>query len=116
MSGRKNVILPYKLIDAHALSASFDSKAVNIQYLDNIAFQLSVTTTANTGTFSVQVSLDGQIWDTLSLSPAIPALADASTVITINLNQLPYTWVRIHFEIGTGTNGSVTGYVTGKEI
>jgi len=116
MSARKNVILPHKLIDAHALDDSFVSDPVNVQYLDNIAIQLQVTTTANTGVFTVQASIDGNVYDTLTLSPTIPALADADTVISINLNQVPYTLIRVAFTIGTGTDGSVTGFITAKEI
>ena len=116
MSSTKKVILPYAILNASPLNASFTSKATNIQYLENISYQLNVITSANTGLFSVQVSIDGNTWDTLTTTPPIPALANTNTIITISLNQLPYTWIRLAFTIGTGTNGSVTAFITGKEL
>ena len=113
---RKNVILPYKILNAHALSASFDSAPVNVQYLDNIAIQLQVTTNANTGLFTIQASVDGTIWDVIPLIPPIAPLAGVNDILTVGLNQVPYTWIKIHFEIGTGTNGHVTAYLTAKEL
>ena len=116
MSGRKNVILPYKLLDAQALSGSFNSKAVNVQYQDNIGIQIIATTTANTGLFSIEASIDGLTWDKIILQPPIAALAGANAVFTVNLNQIPFSQIRIHFEIGVGTSGTATAYITTKEI
>lgn len=116
MSGRKNVILPYKFIDANALNGSFVSKEINVQYLDNIGLQLAVVTNANTGLFTIEASIDGDTWDTIKLSPVIPALAGANTTITVNLNQLPFNLIRVVFTAGVGTNGTVTGYITAKEL
>lgn len=112
---RKNVITPYQLFSEN-LDASFVSKAVNVQFLDNVGIQIAVTTTANTGLFTVEASIDGVTYDTLKLSPVIPALVNASTTISVNLNQIPYVWIRVRFVLGTGTNGTATAFVAAKEI
>lgn len=116
MSGRKNVILPHKIVDAQPLSASFKSVPINVQYLDNIGLMLKVTTTANTGVFEIEASIDGVTYDVLTLTPAISPLAGVNDIITINLNQVPFSYIRISFTLGTGTNGSVDAFLTAKEL
>lgn len=124
MSGRKNVILPFKMLDAQTLDSSFNTDPTNIQYLDNVSLQISVTTTANTGQFAIEVSNDPQnerdpstaTWDELDLDPPIAALADADTTISIDMNQLGFTYIRLKFTLGTGTNGTATAYLTAKEL
>lgn len=119
MSGRKNFAIK-KILDAHTLNASFTSIPFNIANLDNVGIQIVVTTTANTGIFSIEASNDiadiPTIFDQVTLSPAIPPLADASTHYLADLNQLPFKWVRIKFTAGVGTNGSVDAFITAKEL
>lgn len=117
MSGRKNCIKSYKLLDAKALTATFQSDPVNINFLDNVSIQLIVTCSANNGTFTIEVSNDGLNWNTLSLSPAIAALASANTNIFVNIQQLAAAWIRVVFTQGaTHTDGVVNGFIVAKEL
>jgi len=115
MSGRKNVLKPYQLLNRN-IDQSFVSDAVNVQYLDNIGIILNVTTTSNTGLFTIEASNDGSNFSTLELDPPIAALADASTAITVALADFPFAYIRIRFVIGTGTNGTVSASIVAKEL
>ena len=114
MSSR--VTKPFKILDAQALSASFQSASMQTGWVDNIGIQLNVTTSANTGQFAIQGSNDNTNWANVTVSPSIPALAGANTVILVNINQWPFEYIRIGFTLGTRTNGSVTAWVKEKSI
>lgn len=117
MSGRKNVLLPYKFLDAQSLASSFNSEVITIQYLDNVGITLACSgVTDNTGEFFVECSIDGETWIDIEVSPQI-LLDDADDNILINLNNLPFSKVRLTFAPAGGTpNGVVTGYITAKEL
>jgi hypothetical protein len=117
MSGRKNVLLPFKLLDSVSLAASFSSEPVTIQYLDNIGITLQCTgITANTGSFRIECSVDGDLWVDIGVTPSI-SLANTNDNIIINLSQLPFSKLRVAFTpAGSTPNGVVVGYITGKML
>lgn len=117
MSSTKKVISPFKILDNVALSGSFTSSTTNIQYLDHVAYQLAVSIPSgtNTGTFTVEVSIDGTTWDTLTLDPVIAPLTSVSTTISVNMINLVFPLIRLRFTAGSGTDGHVTAYLTAKE-
>lgn len=115
---RKNVLLPLvPVAAAQSLSATFSSKPTMIPYLDNCAYQINITTSNSTGTFSVQGSLDYEQakfdqlgitgnWIDLSLGGGTPTISAANDNIIINLNQVPFNALRLHYTstvAGTGT-------------
>ena len=110
----------YPLLKAQALSGSFVSTAFNMQEMDAASIQIYVTTSANTGLFTIEASNDisntpaDSTFDTITLTPVIAALAGANKTITVALPDYTFRWVRIRFVIGTGTNGSATAYIVGK--
>lgn len=100
------------------------SSVTNIQFLDNIAYQVNFTGTP-VGTFSVEVSVDhaqdsqGNVtvtgtWNALTLSPT-PAASGAAGSAYIDLNQLSAAYVRIKYTRTSGT-GTLNGYITGKML
>lgn len=115
---RKN-ILRQELVSAQSLAASFQTTPTIISYLDNCSYQINISTTDSTGTFSVEGSSDyaprtpeapGNVgnWVTLPLggSTAAPVAAAANDSILINLNQVPFNALRISYSptiAGTGT-------------
>ena len=112
----------YPLLAAQALSGSFVSAAFNMQNMDVASIQIYVTTNANTGLFTVEVSNDlastpaDATFDTLTLTPVISPLAGANKIITVDLPDFNFKWVRLRFVIGTGTNGTATAYIVGKGV
>lgn len=123
---RKNALLPYKLVDAVSMAASFTSTPLNIQWLDNVAIQCNITTSDAIGPVYIQGSLDyspggaghpianAGNWVTLTLSPQ-PAAAGANDTILFDLNQLSFPYVRISYSRTSGT-GTMTAYASSKEV
>jgi hypothetical protein len=118
MSGKKNVLKPIPIATAQPLASSFNSAATMIPYLDNCAYQINVTTTNSTGTFSVQGSLDfnqatfDQLgtagnWADLTLGGITPApvAAGVNDTIIINLNQVPFNALRISYTSSVAGTG-----------
>lgn len=114
---RKDTVY-YVLEASKSLAASFNTAPTMVTYLDNIAYQIDVTTTNSTGSFAVQASLDyspggpNQLpanpgnWINLVLSGGTPTVAAANDDILIDLNQLPYKAIRLAYTstiAGTGT-------------
>lgn len=114
---RKDILDTVVIASAQSLAASFQSTPTVVKYTDNVAYQIDITTTNSTGTFSVQGSLDyvpasinsiavAGNWIDLSLSGGTPSAAAANDSILISLNQLPFSAVRISYTstiAGTGT-------------
>lgn len=122
---RKNT-LKFTVLSAQSLAASFNSAATFIRNTDNVSYQINVTTSNSTGTFSVQVSddyavgPDGDItnagtWVTLTLS-GTPTVAAANDTIGISLNQLPYDAIRLVYTAGTAGTGTCSAIITTKQL
>ena len=123
---RKNT-LNYNLYPTpQSMAATFTSPATFIRNTDNVSYQIDITTTNSTGTFSVQVSNDYALgpdntvtnpgtWLTLTLS-GTPIAAGANDIIGISLNQLPYDSIRfVYTSIVAGT-GALTAILTSKQV
>lgn len=115
---RKNVLKPYNIAPAQSLATGFTTKPTTITYMDNVAYQIDVSTTNSTGTFAVEVSSDYQAdettgtvtnpgnWAALTLGGGTPTVAAANDTIVISLNQLPFNGIRLTYTptiAGTGT-------------
>lgn len=113
---RKNVVV-HQLEQAKSLATSFTTEPTLVKYLDNVAYQINVTTSDSTGSFSVEASVDYAIseptnlvtnpgnWVALPLG-GTPSVAGANDSILVNLNQLPFNAVRVTYTptvAGTGT-------------
>lgn len=111
--GRKNVALPYQLLDGESMGASFTSAATNVTYTDVVGYQLTWTGTP-TGTFDIEATVDGTNWEALTLSPA-PQATGAAGGTLISLNQIPYAQVRLKYTRTSGT-GSLSAWVMTKTL
>jgi hypothetical protein len=119
----------WKALDAVAITADAQSNWMDIEGYKQGSCMIAVTTTGNNGQFSIQVSnqevdpikLAGDqsqitIFDTLVFDPVIPVLAGANVILTQNMENLNFKWMRIKFTKGlTYTNGTATAYIVVKE-
>lgn len=114
-----------------SLSTSFTSPITVVRNLDNCSYQINVTTTDSDGTFQVQVSNDYYVepntnvvvnpgnWVALTLTSSggpVPTVSATSTIITINLNQLPFYATRLAYISTTAGTGTALIYVADKRI
>jgi len=121
---RKNQLV-YKVAEAQSLGASFITAPTLIKYLDNVAYQIIQTGTP-TGEFFVEASVDYAFdevaqnvqnpghWDALPLSTRL-LLAGTPEDILVNLNQLPFTAIRVRYTRSSGT-GTADIYLTARQI
>lgn len=122
---RKNAF-NYQLLSNQSLSASFNSPATVVEFLDNCSYQINITTTDSTGTFAVQASNDYAIengfitnagnWIALTLAGGVPFVAAANDQIIINLNQLPFKAIRLAYVSTIAGTGTINVFVTDKQI
>lgn len=124
MAGKSSLI-QFQNIRNGDMSGSITSRVTGVQYLDNIAIQLNVTTADAVGTFEVQVSLDyaqdsqGNVtnagnWIGLNLS-GTPTVASTNEQFFIDINQVPAPWVRVVYTRTSGT-GTVQGFISAKDL
>lgn len=123
---RKNT-LQFTVASAQSLSASFTTTPNVITNLDNISYQIDVTTADSTGTFVVQASNDYKVvapnetvvnagtWVTLTLSGS-PSVSAANDIISIALTQPPFTALRLSYTAGTAGTGTCNIYLNAKQV
>lgn len=114
-----------------SLVASFNTPATVVRFLDNCSYQINVTTTDSNGTFNVEMSNDYYVnsasgvienqgnWIPLTLTSAggaVPVVAATDTLISINLNQLPFYAVRLSYTSTTAGTGTCQIYIADKVI
>lgn len=121
---RKNVLTPFKFVDAADMTSVVTSIPVNIQYLDNIPVQFIWSGAAPLGVIKMQGSLTyglsdktvTPVWSDIAFTIASPQGSDGDTMI--DLNQLSFPWVRfVYTPDGTlpGT-GALDGWIGGKAL
>ena len=109
-----------------SMAASFNSLPTMIKYLDNVSYQINITTSNSTGTFTIQGSNDFQAqdnlntvatgnWVTLTLS-GIPVAAGANDNIMLTLNQLPFRAIRLVYTSSTAGTGTCNCYIVAKQL
>jgi hypothetical protein len=109
----KNVLTPYRLVNAESMGADVTSSSFDITYTDNIGIQLIFTGTP-TGNFYVQGTIDESNWSNLSFD-ATPTAAGAGDTHLLNISLAPYKKLRVFYDRTSGT-GSLTVYVMAKSI
>lgn len=125
---RKNTLVT-PIATNQSLSADFNTSPTVVRYLDNVSYQINVTTSDSTGTFVVQASNDYYVnegndsvvtnpgnWVTLSLAGGTPSVAGANDTIIINLNQLPFYAVRLSYTSTVAGTGTCSIYMVSKQL
>lgn len=125
-SSSKGALLPFHVVNAVSMAATITSSPTNVQYLDNVVYELSWPSTGSpNGTFAVQASEDYQVsstgtvtnsgtWVPLTLSSTITATGSADQAL-IDLNQIPFSWIRLVYTRSSGT-GTLDVFVSGKSL
>ena len=124
MGSTKNALKAYQVITDGSMAGDITSSVTNIQFMDNIGYQISFIGTP-TGTFEVQVSIDhmqdaqGNVtnagtWVAVALSPS-PTASGSADDIYIDLNQLSAPWVRLFYDRTSGS-GTCNAYICGKSV
>lgn len=123
---RKN-ILETQLLSGRSLASSFTGPVTVVQNLDNISYQIDITTSNSTGTFVVEASdnydsneitnavTDSGTWAALPLG-GTPTVAGANDIILINLNQLPFKAVRVRYISTVAGTGTCNLEIVAKQI
>lgn len=126
---RKDVIR-HELVASQSLASSFNSQPTMVTYLDNMSYQINVTTSNSTGTFKVQGSNDFQIgapsqntsntgnWIDLPLAGPLtnPVVSAANDTILIDLNQLPFNAIRLVYTSTIAGTGTADIWIEGKML
>jgi len=117
----------YKVVSNQSMASNYVTPATVINWADNCAYQINITTTDSTGSFTVEVSLDYKQrepsnnienpgnWSTLTLS-GTPVAAAANDTIEISLNQLPFAAMRLRYTSSTAGTGTMSIYVATKQL
>lgn len=111
---RKNVALPYTLASAQSLAATFTSSTFTITYLDNVGIAIDATTSDAVGTFTIEAAIGDSAWTDLAVTPAM-TLASANASFLVNLNQAPFSKIRVVYARTSGT-GTVDIRVMAKGV
>jgi hypothetical protein len=124
---RKNTAFK-KISTAQSMAASFHSPVTLIRNLDNVSYQINITTSSSTGTFTVDVSNDYQLdevgntvinagtWVPLTLAGGTPTAAAANDTIVINLTQLSFNAIRVSYVSTIAGTGACDIYILSKQI
>jgi hypothetical protein len=123
---RKNTLI-FPILADQSLSVAFTTDPTFCRYLDNLSYQISVTTADSTGTFTVQASTDFMLddrqqvanpgtWTDLDLDGGVPFINAANDTILINLNQVAFNAVRIKYTPNVAGTGVCSMVVSGKSL
>ncbi len=102
-----------------AVSADVNSSVTSIEYLDNVSYQIAWTGTL-AATLAVQVSND---YDSIKQSgtfypitvSGLTAPAGTPGGYVVNMNQLPYKYIRLSVDYTSGT-GTMSCVVNAKSV
>lgn len=86
----------------------------NLSNFDNIGLQIAFSSGV-TGTLSVLCSVDGSVYDALTFNPALSQPTGTAINYLVNLNQLPYPWLKVQFVSSSGS-GTLDVWLNSKDI
>lgn len=106
----------FHLMSAVAVSgtATATSQTFNAANLDNLGLQVTFTGTM-TGTLTVVCSIDNVNYDALTFNPVLVQPAGSAIRYLINLNQLPFPYMRVVYANASGS-GTLDVYLSAKDV
>lgn len=111
MGAGKKVLTPYHVVSAGDLSASFNSAATNLQYVDRVSYDMNWTGSA-VGTIYVQGTTNGTNWANLDINAVV--LNNATDLAVADIQTTGLVQVRLAYTRTSGT-GTINAYVSYKE-
>ena len=127
MSTGKRVAAPWvdPLMNAASMAASITGTPINIQNMDNPAFQLVWTGSNPIGSLKMQVSLTWNpnlstgTWTTYQTSPGTDFVITPGGVAGdygVNLTFISFPWIRLIYTTAAGSVGNLTATYGAKAI
>ncbi len=126
----KRSLPAYPLLTAQALGASFNSPPTKILYIDNVGYEIDVSSASSlNGVFTIQVSasydeddqgnvIKAGIWTTVqypNTDTNVSATVTSNGSVYFDLNQLSAPWARLVWTSSDGT-GTANVFVCGKTM
>lgn len=127
---RKNVLIHELKVNnstAISLASSFISEPTVITYMDNISFQINLTTSDSVGSFTIQGSDDYDVsqpgtavvnagnWVDLPLS-GTPNANGANDTILVDMRNVPFVALRLVYTSSVAGTGTATAYIVAKQV
>ena len=114
--GFKKTLPTYTPFHLTAISGTntVTSPSTFVANLDNVGAQVVFTGTP-TGTLSVNVSNDDMDYDSLTFDPALTQPTGAPLKYAIDLNQLPWPYLKFSYTNASGT-GTLNVTIFGKDL
>ncbi len=108
--------LPYKQFNATAVSSTttYHSASTDINQLANIGLDVRFAGTM-AGTLTVECSNDNITFTALTFNPAISQPAGSNLNLLIDLNQVPFRYVRTSYVNASGS-GTLTSLLSAKDL
>lgn len=108
---RKHVLKKHQVVTAGDMSSDVTSDPTNIENLDHIAYQ-AVWTGTPTGSVTIEGTVDGDTWTTITLDTTISAAGSADDALIV-LNNLPFVSIRLKYTASSGS-GTLNVNISGK--
>lgn len=105
------VLLPSTAISS---TNTYTSPVFNAINLDNIGLDVVFTGTP-TGTLTVNCSIDGVVFTSLTFNPVLTQPSGGNLRYLISLNQLPYPYLQVSYTNSSGS-GTLQVNLSGKDI
>lgn len=100
----KKTINGFQLLDNIPAGQDVASRPINIQYMDNVGMRVAWQDLAFASiSISIQGSNDSENWTDLSFAPALTVPGATPGDYLINMNQVPYGYLRLRFLAGLDT-------------
>lgn len=106
----------YYQFNATAVSGTttYHSDATDINQLHNAGLDVTFTGTM-TGTFTVECCNDNVNFKSLTFSPSLAQPTGSSTSYLVDLNQVPWQYLRVSYVNASGS-GTITCILTTKDL
>lgn len=119
--GSKKVIKSFQMISAASMAATVTSSIVNTEFLDNIGLYIKWASSDAVGVITVESSINYDAglatgdWFSLTFNPPLAQPASNNGSYGINLNELPYPWLKVVYTRTSGS-GTLNAYLSAKEV
>ncbi len=110
---QKAVIKPYQVMKDGDMSQEIYTSVTDIESLDNVAYQVSWTGSPE-GDFGLFGSLNGDLWERLTVSPEMKAEGEPGSFL-INMRSIPYPLVQLGYKPTAGS-GVLNVWASAKRL